>query len=66
MSSVTEINSTHRIGRDSRWQQSGTTHILIDAIHWLHRPCSAPLWLDKVRKKPGEDPGNIKCRGTWS
>ena len=32
------------------WQQSGTTHILINAIHWPHRPCSAPWWLDRVGK----------------
>ena len=39
---VTETDSIHGISRDSRWQQSGTTHILINAIHWPQRPCSAP------------------------
>ena len=41
---VTETDSINRIGQDSRWQQSGTTHdhILINVTHWLHRPCSAP------------------------
>ena len=29
----------HRTGQDSRWQQSSTSHILIGATHWPHRPC---------------------------
>ena len=48
---MTETDSIHRIGWDSRWQQSGTTYILINAIHWLHRPCSTPWWFDRVSKK---------------
>ena len=51
-SKVTEIDSINRISRDSYWQQSGTTHILINAIHCLHRPCSAPSWIDRVGQKP--------------
>ena len=35
-------NTTHSIGKDSCWQQFGTTDILIDAVHWLHRPCNVP------------------------
>ena len=30
------------ISWDSHWPQSGATHILINAIHWPQRPCSAP------------------------
>ena len=39
---VTEADSIHGISRDSHWQQSGATHILINAFHWPQRPCSAP------------------------
>ena len=42
----------HRTGQDSRWQQSGTSHILISATHWPHRPCIAPWWFDRVSNKP--------------
>ena len=49
---VTERDSIHRTGQDSRWQQSGTSHILISAIHWPHRPCIAPWWFDRVGNKP--------------
>ena len=35
-------NKTHSIGKGSCWQQFGTTDILIDAVHWLHRPCNVP------------------------
>ena len=38
-------------GQDSRWQQSGTSHIFINAIHWPHRPYSAPWWFDRVGNK---------------
>ena len=44
------MDSIHRIGRDSGWQQSGITHILINAIHWLNRPYSAPWSFDSVIK----------------
>ena len=30
------------LNQDSRWQQFGATHILINAIHWPQRPYSAP------------------------
>ena len=32
-------------------QQSGTSHILLIAIHWFHRLYSAPLWFDRVNIK---------------
>ena len=48
---VTQTDSIHRIGQDSHWQQFGTIHILINAIYWLHRPCSASSLLDRVKKK---------------
>ena len=28
------------------------THILINAIHWAQRPCSAPCWSDRDGKRP--------------
>ena len=49
---VTERDSIHRTGRDSRWQQSGTSHILISATHWSHRPCIARWCFDRVGNKP--------------
>ena len=49
---VPERDSIHRTGQDSHWQQFGTTHILINAIHWPHRPYSAPQWFDRVDNKP--------------
>ena len=49
---MTETDSIHGISRDSRWQQSGTTYILINAIHWPQRPCSAPCWSDRDGKRP--------------
>ena len=35
----------------SHWQQSGTIHILINAIHWLHRPCSAAFVVSQGQQK---------------
>ena len=26
-------------------------HVLVNATHWLHWPCSAPLWFDRVSGK---------------
>ena len=49
---VAQTASIHRIGRDSRWLQFGTTHILINAIQWLHRPCGACSWFDRLKKSP--------------
>ena len=35
------------------WLQfSTTTCSLIKSLQWFHRPCSAPLWIDRVGKKP--------------
>ena len=45
-----KTNSIQRIDRDSCWQQSSTTHILINVIQWLHKLCSAPSWYDRVGK----------------
>ena len=43
VSSVSDKNRlNHVIGWDSSWQKPGTTHILINALYWLHRPYSAP------------------------
>ena len=49
-----KVTETVRIGQDSHWKQFGvaTTHILISATHWLHWPCSAPSWFDRIGKKP--------------
>ena len=49
-----EKDLIRRIGQDSHWHQSGITHILINAIHWPHKPCSAPWWFDRVGNKPPE------------
>ena len=49
---VTERESIHRTGQDSHWQQSDTSHILISATHWPHRPFIAPWWFDRVGNKP--------------
>ena len=49
---VTETDSIHRISQDSHWQQSGTTHILINVIHWPQRLCSSPWWFDRDGKRP--------------
>ena len=50
--SVAQTVTIHRIGRDSRWEQFDTAHILIDAIHWVHRCCGALSWFDRLEKKP--------------
>ena len=47
-----EMGHTFQIGQDGCWQQFGTTCILIKAPQWLHKPCSAPPWIDRVGKKP--------------
>ena len=44
--------SIHRISQDSCWQQSGTTHILINGIYRSQRPCSALWWFDRDSKRP--------------
>ena len=49
---VTETNKVHSIGQDGCWQQFGTTHVIVNATHWLNRPCSAPSWFDRVQEKP--------------
>ena len=38
--------------QDRPRQLDDTTHTLINAIHWLYRPNSAPSWFDRVNKKP--------------
>ena len=49
---ATKTETVHRLGQDGRWQKFGTPCILIKAPQWLHRPCSASLWIDRVDKKP--------------
>ena len=49
---VAQTATIHRTGRDSCWLQFGTIHILIDAIQWLHRPCGARSWFDRLEKSP--------------
>ena len=52
-SAMSSISGRNRLSlQDNCWQQYDTTHILINVIHWLHRHCSAPLWFDRVTKKP--------------
>ena len=33
-------------------QQFGITHILINAVHWLYKPCNSSLQFDRVSIKP--------------
>ena len=53
-SAVSSISDKNRHNpqamRDSCWQQFDMTHILNNAVHWLHKLCSAPLWFDMVGK----------------
>ena len=49
---VTEANTIYSTAHDGRWKQFGTTNIFVSATYWLHRPCSAPSWFDRVGKKP--------------
>ena len=44
-------NTTHSIGKDSCWQQFGTTDILIDVVYWHHRPCNVPSCFGRVSNK---------------
>ena len=48
LSDRSEYNSQHR----PYWQQLGATHIFVNAIHWLHWPCSvpSPSGFDRVGK----------------
>ena len=49
---VTDMCTTHRMGRDGHRQQSDTTPTLISVHQWPHRPCNAPIRLYRVSKKP--------------
>ena len=44
-------NTIHSIGKDSCWQQFGTTDILIDVVYWHHRPCNVPSCFGRVSNK---------------
>ena len=48
---VTDMYTTHRMGRDGHCQQFDTTPTLISAPQWPHRPCNVPLRLYRVNKK---------------
>ena len=49
---VTDMCTTHRMGRDGHCQQFDTTPTLISAPQWPHRPCNVPIRLYRVSKKP--------------
>ena len=49
---VTDMCTTHRMGRDGHGQQFDTTSTLISAPQWPHRPCYAPMQPYRVVKKP--------------
>ena len=49
---VTDMYTTHRMGRDGHCQQFDTTPTLISASQWPYKPCNAPMWLYRVGKKP--------------
>ena len=50
--SVAQTVTIHKIGQDSHWEQFGTAHTLINAIHWVHGSCGALSWFDRLEKKP--------------
>ena len=58
---MTERDSIHRTGRDSLWQKSGTSHILISATQWPHRPQIAPSWFYRVGNKPSVKADLVIC-----
>ena len=43
--------NSHWIGGDSHWQQCDISHILINTVYWLHKPCNVPSLFDRVSKK---------------
>ena len=49
---VTDMCTTHRMGRDGHCQQFDITPTLISAPQWPHKPCNASIWLYTVGKKP--------------
>ena len=49
---VTDMYTTHWMGRDGHCQQYDTTPSLISVPQWPHRPCNAPMRLYTVGKKP--------------
>ena len=53
VSSVSNRNryNSHWILGDSCQQQSDTTHILINIVYQLQKPCNAPSLFDRVGKK---------------
>ena len=40
LSGRNKINTIYSISCDGRWQQFGTTNILVNATYWLKEPCS--------------------------
>ena len=49
---VTDMCTTHRMGRDGHCQQFDTPSTLISASQWPHRPCNAPIRPYRIGKKP--------------
>ena len=49
---VTDMCTTHRMGRGGHCWQFDTRPTLITAPQWPHRPCNAPMRLYRVNKKP--------------
>ena len=49
---INKTDRIQRINRDNCWQQFNTTHVVIKAIHWLHRPCNALWCFDRASKVP--------------
>ena len=48
----TETATVDMVGRDGRWQQFDTPCSLISTPQWPHTPCSGPIWLCRVGKRP--------------
>ena len=49
---VTDMHTTHRMGRKGHCQQFDTISTLISAPQWPHKPCNAPMRLYRVGKMP--------------
>ena len=46
------MTETNTITNYKLQHRLSTIHILVNVTHWLHKPCSAPSWFERVGKKP--------------
>ena len=47
---VTDMHTTHRMGRDGHYRQFDTIPSLISATQWPHKPCNTPMRLYRIGK----------------